>query len=284
MKQNSPYATPLLKWVGGKSRLLQPVIEKFPLEFDRYIEPFLGGGAIFFALGKQGSLVSDLNRNLIDFYNAVAESPLEVIDALRSVETQFNSLQIDARKEWHTSLRDEFNESSQDQITKAASFLALNKTSFNGLYRENSNGRFNVPFNAMKGPLKLFERRNFLNASILLKETERLNESFESSVERATSGDLVYFDPPYVPLSPTSAFTAYNKAGFGEKEQRKLIEVSLKLVGRGVKVVLSNSYSAWVLENYPMDDFSIHPVDVMRAVSAKSSSRGVIREALIVSR
>jgi DNA adenine methylase len=284
MTQNLTYATPLLKWVGGKARLLQPVIEKFPVKFDRYIEPFLGGGAIFFALGKQGSLVSDLNGNLIDFYNAVAESPLEVLDALTAVETQFNSLKVDARKEWHASLRHEFNESSQDQITKAASFLALNKTSFNGLYRENSSGRFNVPFNAMKGPLKLFERANFLKAAKLLKDSERLNESFESTVERANSGDLVYFDPPYVPLSPTSAFTAYNKAGFGEREQRELIEVSLKLAQRGVSVVLSNSFSTWVLENYSNDKFNIHSVEVMRGVSAKSSSRGVIREALIVSR
>lgn len=284
MNQNSNYATPLLKWVGGKARLLQPVVESFPIEFGRYIEPFLGGGAVFFALGKPGSLVSDLNRNLIDFYNAVAEYPMEVIDALRGVEAQFNSLPIDARKQWHASLRHVFNESSQDQITKAATFLALNKTSFNGLYRENSSGRFNVPFNAMKGPLKLFEEVNFLKAAKLLKETERLNESFESTVKRANSGDLVYFDPPYVPLSPTSAFTAYNKAGFGEREQRKLIEVSLELAHRGVNVVLSNSFSTWVLENYPSDKFIIHSVEVMRGVSAKSSSRGVIREALIVSR
>lgn len=283
MKQNPSYATPLLKWVGGKTRLLPAVIANFPAAFDRYIEPFIGGGAVFFSLGKSGSLVSDINGRLIDFYKTVAKSPNEVMDALSQAESLFNGLSLDARREWHASLRSEFNESMQEPVSQAASFLALNKTSFNGLYRENSKGQFNVPFNSMTGPLKLFETGNFLKVARLLQETELLKEPFDSSVARAKSGDLVYFDPPYVPLSPTSSFTAYNKEGFGEIEQRSLIQTSVNLAARGVRVVLSNSYSSWVLENYPKSTFSIYPVDVMRGVSAKPGSRGVIREALIVS-
>lgn len=284
MKQTPVFTTPLLKWVGGKTRLLPSVIEKFPPRFARYIEPFSGGGAVFFALGKSGSIVSDVNKSLIDFYTMVATYPEDLIDALQQLENQFNSLPIAGRKEWHASIRHEFNELQQEPISRAASFLALNKTSFNGLYRENSKGKFNVPFNSMQGPLKLFERSNFLKAAELLADTELLNEPFESSVTRASSGDLVYFDPPYVPLSPTSSFTAYNKAGFGEKEQLRLIETSLSLAKRGVRVVLSNSYSPWVLENYQESYFTVHHVDVMRGVSANAGSRGIVREALIVAK
>lgn len=284
MKLNSSEISPLLKWVGGKARLKSAVVAHFPSKFERYFEPFVGGGAIFFSLEHPRSVLSDINEHLVNFYTVVAKHPIELMDSLQKFEKEFNALPTDSRRSWHESLRGEFNQRPKDDIARASMFLALNKTSFNGLYRENAAGMFNVPFNAMKGTLKLFDRENLLRCSRLLQQAELLNESYESAVGRASNQDLVYFDPPYVPSSPTSDFTAYSRSGFGEKDQRKLIETAVGLVEKGAHVILSNSYTPWVLENYPDSHFKIHGVDVMRGVAANASSRGRIKEALIVSK
>ncbi len=276
--------SPILKWVGGKSRLLVPLIDSFPKQFGDYFEPFLGGGAVFFRLRKSGAFISDINENLIQMYKAIAETPFEVKSAVRDLQKSFDSVEVEKRAMWHANLRDDFNSKNLDSARQAAALIGLNKTSFNGLYRENSSGNFNVPFNKAKGRVSFIDEANFDLAASLLESAVITNEGFVSSASRAKPGDLIYFDPPYVPLSVTSSFTSYNKAGFGEAEQISLRNLAVELASRGVKVVLSNSYSDWVLDHYPSSLFLVSKVQILRGVAASSSSRGVISEALIVSK
>lgn len=276
--------SPILKWVGGKSRLLVQLIDSFPRQFGDYFEPFLGGGAVFFRLRKSGAYISDINENLIQMYRAIAESPFEVKSAVRELQKSFDSVDVEKRATWHSNLRDAFNSKNLDSARQAAALIGLNKTSFNGLYRENSKGNFNVPFNQAKGRVTFIDEANFDLAASLLESAVITNEGFVSSASRAKPGDLVYFDPPYVPLSVTSSFTSYNKAGFSEAEQMSLRDLAVELANRGVKVVLSNSYSEWVLDHYPSSLFSVSKVQILRGVAASTRSRGVINEALIVSK
>lgn len=239
---------------------------------------------MFFSLARAGSTISDMNRHLINFYKSVALSPEDLMKTLSELEREFNATPQEKRKDWHLSVRKSFNRDSLDDLSRAALFLALNKTSFNGLYRENSAGFFNVPFNAKTGALKLFEPANFTAASQLLRETEILEGSYLRTIEACRAGDLVYFDPPYVPISKTSDFTSYVKEGFSERDQIELADAAEELVQRGVHVVLSNSFCDWVVRIYEARNFEVTSIDVLRGISASASSRGKIKEALIVGR
>jgi DNA adenine methylase len=167
-------------------------------------------------------------------------------------------------------------------IEQSAIFLALNKTCFNGIYRENIAGQFNVPFNNSTKEIAFADWDNFVRASECLKDAEIFSNGYKEVESRAEPGDLVYFDPPYVPLSPTSSFTGYHATGFGEHQQKELLELCVRLKMRGVHVISSNSYSPWVVENYSKAGFEIRPVKVMRGIAAKASSRQEVAEALIV--
>ena len=186
----------------------------------------------------------------------------------------------EARKENYYSLRAEFNKiKNSNSEREALLFLFLNKTSFNGLYRENSRGEFNVPFNNSE-KLILAEELNFRANSLALAKTKLKVCGFENGIRGIKSGDLVYFDPPYVPLSRTADFTDYTKSPFDFSAQKKLRDVALKLVKNGVFVLLSNSFSDQVEELY--SDFQLHELKINRLVSASSESRRSIGEYLIV--
>jgi DNA adenine methylase len=160
--------------------------------------------------------------------------------------------------------------------------LFLNKTCFNGLYRENSKGKFNVPFNQSRGQITFAQLDNLLAASKKLEKASLRNASFTSVQDFVRAGDLVYFDPPYVPLSDTSSFTDYVSDGFGKSQQEELLELASQLRQTGAFVVLSNSYTPWVVENYKKRDFKIYEVKAKRMVAAKTSSRSAVSEAVIL--
>ncbi len=273
---------PLLKWVGGKSKLVGEIKRVFPAEFKTYHEPFLGGASVFFSLKHQPSVLYDINANLTLFYKTVANSPNELFVAVKTLEGEFNALDILGRKSWFYEARESFNLGDLSSIEKSALFLALNKTCFNGIYRENASGKFNVPFNNATKDISFAERGNFMRASFELRAAVISDKGYLEVESRAKRGDLVYFDPPYVPLSPTSSFTGYHSTGFGESQQRELLDLCVRLKARGVHVVASNSYSPWILENYSQAGFEVRPVKVMRGIAAKASSRSEIDEALIV--
>lgn len=277
-------AKPVLKWVGGKSKLINEILSVFPREFNAYHEPFTGGAAVFFALDHHPSYLYDVNTKLMLFYSALREEPVHLLSAVKELEAEFNLLELPARREWFYNVRARFNSGIGSPVTQSALFLALNKTSFNGIYRENARGQFNVPFNQSTGWVTFADELGFKAASNSLSSAKLFPGGFLEVEKHAAPGDLVYFDPPYVPLSPTSSFTSYHSSGFGEIEQIELLQLCVRLREKRVHVVSSNSYSPWVLERYEQEGFEVRPVQVMRGIAAKSGSRGRISEALIVPR
>jgi DNA adenine methylase len=265
---------PILKWAGGKRSLIPNIVSLFPNDFKNraYHEPFFGGGALFFAIKPVQGSINDINPRLVNFYRIVRDYPEEMIK---------QALQYKYEKEIYDALRERYNKSQLTAIEEAALTLYLNKTAFNGLYRVNKKGKFNVPFGRYSNPT-IVDKERLRTASKLLKKIEILQTDFSYVVEKAVRGDIVYFDPPYLPLSETSNFTSYSSDGFSWNDQIRLRDVCVKLHENGVFIVLSNSYVEKLVENYSeLDGFRVLVVKVNRAINSKASARGPISEALI---
>jgi len=264
---------PVLKWVGGKRRLIEQIIELFPENYnDRaYHEPFFGGGALFFHLEPNRGSINDVNKRLINFYRVLKEKPKELIEEA--------SQYIYDKAEYYR-LRTRFNEEQLTEVEDAAILLYLNKTGYNGLYRVNSKGKYNVPFGRYKNP-RIVDEERIIEASKLLENISINSERFYSVKKHAERGDLVYFDPPYLPVSETSDFTAYSKSGFGYEDHVLLKDTCLDLDQRGVYFVQSNSYVEPILELYKDIGFRIEIVQMNRAINSKTSRRGGVNEILV---
>ena len=263
---------PFLKWAGGKQRLITQYQEYFP-DFDdinRYYEPFIGSGAIFFHYQPETAVLADRNETLMEVYRAVQQDVEAVIKALRV----------------HYNDSDYFYEvRAQDvsQLTvaqRAARIIFLNKTCYNGLFRENSKGKFNVPFGRYKNP-KICNEKRLRRASAALENVTLMAADFEDVVETAVSGDFLYFDPPYAPLSATSSFTQYDKHGFALADQIRLSETVAKLTKRGCKVMLSNSSAPIIYDLYERD-YQLVEMQARRNINSKGSQRGPVKELLIL--
>jgi DNA adenine methylase len=260
---------PFIKWAGGKRQLLPSLLQHTPPKAARYFEPFIGGGALFFALRPKRAVLADVNARLIRTYKGVQNNVEEVIGLLRSYPhnpTFFYKFR-------------EKNIDTGSDAEVAAWFIYLNKTGFNGLYRVNRDNRFNVPFGSYTNP-NICDEPTLRACSEALAGTELLVEDFGKVVAKAKRGDFVYFDPPYVPLSTTSSFTSYTSSGFGEAEQTRLHDTAKKLKKRGVRVLLSNS-SAPFVRNLYADGFDVIEVSATRVVNSKATARGAIVELLI---
>jgi DNA adenine methylase len=281
---SSAQVKPLVKWAGGKTQLLPEIIPKLPKSFNRYHEIFLGGGAVFFALGRAGSVATDINGRLINLYKQVRETPESFMKACKELEIEYNlasikklDQQASAKEILFQNIRLEFN-GTPDNLRSAVLFLFLNKTCFNGLYRENSEGRFNVPF-GQRTHLKMFDSSNILLMSRFLETSSLYIRGFHDAVAAAEEGDFIYADPPYVPLQSTPSFTSYHETGFGLAEQVALRNSLRDAGNRGVKFMVSNSNTQLVHDLY--GDFSIEEVAARRSVGAKPGSRGQVKEVLI---
>lgn len=265
---------PFLKWAGGKTQLADSLLERRPLHFETYHEPFVGSGAIFFRLYREGlirrAVLADINAELIDTYRAVRDHVAEVIQILselpHSKETYYA---IRSQDPWRLSLPE-----------RAARMIYLNKTGYNGLYRVNRQGQFNVPFGRYQSP-RYLDRENLLAVSRALQQVELLCAPFATVVERAQPGDWVYFDPPYVPVSQTANFTAYYANGFGLREQEQLRDVCIILSQRNVYVMLSNSDTATVRSLYALPYFTFDEVRANRAINSNGARRGKVTELVI---
>lgn len=260
---------PFLKWAGGKRQLLSALLEHAPPDAPRYFEPFLGGGALFFALAPRRAVLADVNDRLIRTFRGVRDGVDEVVRLLRGYRYD---------KEFFYRFREADIDSASDGEV-AAWFIYLNKTAYNGLYRVNRENRFNVPFGRYANPT-ICDESTLRACSAALAGVDLLVEDFESAAARAARGDFVYFDPPYVPLSATSSFTSYTSRGFGEAEQKRLRDTAAKLKGRGVRVLLSNSASSMVRELYARG-FRLTEVPATRSVNSNGAARGAIAELLI---
>ncbi len=260
---------PFIKWAGGKRQLLPSLLQHAPPKPPRYFEPFIGGGALFFALRPKRAVLADVNARLIRTYKGVQNDVEEVIRLLRSYPHN---------PTFFYRFREENIDKGSDAEV-AAWFIYLNKTGFNGLYRVNRDNRFNVPFGRYANP-NICDEPTLRACSKALAGTELLVEDFEKVVVKAKRGDFVYFDPPYAPLSTTSSFTSYTSSGFGEAEQTRLRDTAKKLKKRGVRVLLSNS-SAPFVRNLYADGFDLIEVLATRVVNSKATARGAIVELLI---
>ena len=263
---------PIVKWVGGKRQPMFELLKNMPKSHNRYFEPFIGGGALFFELQPENAYISDMNEELINLYSVVRDNVYELISDLNKHEIS---------KEYFLEIRnlDRTSEyKNLSNVQRASRFIYLNRTCFNGLYRVNSQGQFNVPFGNYKNP-RIVDENNLLNCSELLKNTEIKCADFSEILTKVKKGDFVYFDPPYVPLNETSSFTSYTKDGFDMDMQFKLREVCDELDSMGVMFMLSNSDTKFVNELY--SNYEIKKVFASRAVNANAEGRGKITEVLV---
>ena len=263
---------PIVKWVGGKRQLMFELIKNMPKSYNRYFEPFIGGGALFFELQPEQAYISDMNEELINLYSVVRNNVYELIKDLSKHEVSkeyFLEIRNIDRTEHYTELSD---------VERASRFIYLNRTCFNGMYRVNSQGQFNVPFGYYKNP-RIIDENNLLNCSELLKKTEIKCADFSEILTKVKKGDFVYFDPPYVPLNETSSFTSYTKDGFDIDMQFKLRDVCDELATMGVKFMLSNSDTKLVNELYA--NYEIKKVFASRQINANADGRGKITEVLV---
>ncbi len=261
---------PFLKWAGGKRSLVDQFRPHIPSQFGRYYEPFVGSGALYFNLRPGRASLCDNNQRLIRTYLGLRDDPDGVIALLKSYPHD---------RDFYLELRARDIDAGND-IEVAAWFIYLNKTGFNGLYRVNSKDGFNVPFGDYKRPNICDEPRLRACAKQLRGVTIRCVD-FKTAACRARRGDLVYFDPPYVPLSATSSFTAYTRDGFDMDAQERLRDLALELAGRGVYVLLSNSAAPAVKKLYRGPRFQVIPVRTRRSINCQGSGRGKLTELLI---
>ena len=261
---------PFVKWAGGKRQLLPTIKENLPKEFNNYFEPFLGGGAVLLELQPEHATVGDVNEILIATYKAIKNCSKALINWLDIFEDEFNS--EENKKEYYYSKRAKYNEllsKNYLDLEACALFIFLNKTCFNGLYRVNSHGEFNVPFNNKK-ELTLYERDNIDNVKKYLQNVDLEVRDFEETCKTAKTGDFVFFDSPYAPLSDTS-FEAYTKEGFSLENHQRLARVFKDLSDKGVYCMLTNHNTELINELYK--DYKIQVVDVRRAINRNKDNR-----------
>ncbi len=276
-------ARPPIRWAGGKTSLLSELLARTPKDIKTYYEPFVGGGALFFALASrkrvrfERAYLSDTNVRLMRTYAAIAKHPLHVIRHL-SAHAQHHG------KRYYLQQRAKDVDRLSDQAL-AAWFIYLNKTCFNGLYRVNKQNEFNVPMDPSKKASAICDEPNLMRCAMVLQSERHL--AFTSArdfryVVRAKPGDFVYFDSPYYPLTKTSNFTAYGSDGFSDEMHVKLRDVALVLKQNGVRILLSNSNAPRVRELYaPAFGFVIEEVQAARAINSKGDKRGKIADLLI---
>jgi len=294
---------PFLKWAGGKTQLLYAFEGRFPQELkDRrlsnFVEPFIGGGAVFFAINKKYGFetahICDTNEELVLAYRVVKTRVDALIDALRNLEVSFLETHEEERASFYYKIREDFNTRKEKTeftryhsswVKRTAELIFLNHTCYNGLFRVNSKGWFNVPFGRYKKP-KIIDEGNLTEASASLQNTEISIGDFTSCEKFIDSETFVYLDPPYRPLNRTSMFTGYSKEGFFDRDQVRLAEFFKTIDQRGAKLMLSNSDP----KNEDPEDlffdslysgYHVDRVPAKRAINSNGMKRGQISELIV---
>ena len=260
---------PFLKWAGGKRHLLPQLLKRVP-PFNRYFEPFVGGGAMYFALAPTRATLNDGNARLVRTYRGLAHDVEAVISTLDDYPLN---------KDFFLELRKKPIDDCAHLVEVACWLIYLNRTAFNGLYRVNKSGGFNVPWGKYK--MIKFNEERLRECAALLQSAKLLEGDFMYACDDAERGDLVYFDPPYVPVKEGESFTSYTKDGFGLDDQVRLRDHAVALKERGVQVMITNSNTKTVRELY-RDGFKIHRLTARGSVAASSKSRGERIDLLIV--
>lgn len=288
---------PFVKWAGGKNSLIPQLTKYYPFELkngtiERYIEPFVGGGAVLIDILQKYEVKEayafDINKDLINCYNVIKTNVENLIQELDKKEKDFLILDSDARQQYFYDIRTEYNSYKLNEdinVKRASEFIFLNRTCFNGLYRVNKDGKFNVPCGKYKNPT-ICDSNNLRNLSKLIKNVTFEYGDYKKSESFVNENTFVYFDPPYRPLSITSGFTSYTKEDFNDDNQKELANYFYKLDLKNAKLMLSNSNP----KNVNKDDnffeniykgFVINEVSAKRMINANAKGRGEISELLI---
>ena len=296
MKRNDAYpAKPFIKWVGGKTQLLDQIKQALPhdmlqKESVTYIEPFVGGGAVLFWILQTypnitKAIINDVNAELMATYRVVRNDVEKLISELSCLQEEYLSLDENMRKDYFFAQRERFNEKKVTDIEMSALFIFLNRTCFNGLYRVNAKGKFNVPHGRYAAP-HICDEETLRADSALLQKVEILCGDFAQTACYADKNVLFYLDPPYRPLTETAAFTSYSKDGFNDAEQTRLRDFCVHIANRHSLFVASNSDPKNVDVSDEFFDhlykmFSIRRVSATRMINAKGDGRGLISEIMI---
>lgn len=258
--------SPVVKWAGGKRQLL-PVLKPMMLEFEKYFEPFFGGGALYFDILPDSAVINDLNPQLVNVYKQIKKSPSRMCKTIREIQDEYNGFETDEeRTEFYYKLRDEFNEVIDEKSLRAAALLIfLNKAGFNGLYRVNSSGKYNVP-PAHRKRINAFDEDNIKAISKALKGTRIMCGDFEKACKGAKEGDFVFFDSPYY-----DTFDTYQAGGFSESDHIRLFSLFKNLTEKGVKCMLTNNDCEFIKSLY--SDYNIKVIEVKRMINCDSNKR-----------
>lgn len=289
-------AKPFIKWVGGKSQLLEQLEAQLPADFESwenvtYIEPFVGGGAMLFYMLQRytnirKAIINDINPDLAVCYRTVRDQPEELIKSLEIIEKNYQALQTEEdRREFFMNVRSRYNEKNLNAIENTTLFFFLNKTCFNGLYRVNKQGLFNVPFGKYHNPT-ICDPETIRNDSKLLQHVKIMNGDFEMTFEHAQGNTFFYLDPPYRPLSDTSSFNDYTKEAFNDNAQIRLKHYCDHINLAGFKFMLSNSDCKGKNEkdsffDVLFKDYRIERVWASRSINANPDKRGKLTEILV---
>lgn len=251
---------PFLRWAGGKSRLVTKLLHYVPSSdmYGKYIEPFLGSGALFFKLKPDSALLADMNSHLINCYRQIARKPKEVWEKLQEHKNKDS-------KEYYNSIRDTGLDSGT-VVDRAAFFLYLNKTAFNGIFRVNKSGKFNVPYGTVRSSSSWISLEELRGVSKYLQVAEFYVGSFEDACKQANKGDFVYLDPPYPPLTKSAYFTQYTAGGFSLEDQKRVAETFKWLDKKGCLVMMSNSDQKSIRDLY--DGFYMDTLKVTRLIGS----------------
>lgn len=260
--------TPFLKWAGGKRWLTQKHKELFPKDYNRYFEPFVGGGATFFHLRPQSGIISDCNNNLIETYQSIKDEWQSIVEHLQVHHKKHT-------KEYYYGVRAFV---PHTQSARAARFIYLNRTCWNGLYRVNKNGGFNVPIGTKKNVV--LDSDNFEGISNLLQNIEIKNCDYSETISKAGKGDFVFADPPYTVKHNKNNFVKYNEELFHWEEQIKLRDAALEASKKGAKIMITNAAHEAVIELYK-NDFEILVLSRKSVIAASSGKRGKYEEIVI---
>ena len=285
---------PFVKWAGGKTQLLNEIRLKYPIKFEKYCEPFVGGGAVLFDILKnynlQEVLINDINGELINTYCQIKNNVDELIKVLQKWERIYNDISEEERQEIYSMKRNDYNKlikkcKKNDLIIKAALFIFLNKTCFNGLYRVNSEGLYNVPKGKYKKPI-ICDENNLIKINQMLKNVIIKCGDYEECEEFIDSKTFVYIDPPYRPLTVSSSFTSYTKEQFDDNDQLRLGRFIDRINDKGSKIVLSNSDPKNTDKKDNFFDtlyqkYNIKRINAKRVINSKGTNRGTITELLV---
>ena len=284
-------AKPFVKWVGGKTQLIDQLEAMLPADFDQwenvtYIEPFVGGGAMLFYMLQthsniQSAVINDINEDLTTCYKVVKQFPQLLVDSLAEIQKEYYSLRSEnSRKQFFMLMRTEFNTKALDPIRNTTLFFFLNRTCFNGLYRVNKSGLFNVPFGRYETPM-ICDPNTIFADSELLQKVEILTGDYTQTLNHAQGNSFFYFAPPYRPLNATSSFNDYTKEAFNDLAQKRLKDFCDQVQAAGHHFMLSNSDCQDGFFDDLYMQYQIERVWASRSINANPNKRGKLTELLI---